>query len=244
MAIFIAVCDDEIEISSELERYLMDIFSKLNIKYEIDVYYSGFALCEKMKVGAHYDLIFLDIEFAKGEINGVEVGKFIREAHQNDTVSIVYMSWEKRYSLQLHDIQPLNFIIKPMEFEKVEQVVKKHLARAEIWFSHLTYKFGHDIYKVRVRDIAYVESQGRKLILHLANGVQEVFYGSLKGLYKEQLQRFNFLFIHVAYAVNYDHVKLYRYDEIVLENNVTLPISQTRRKAIRDSFSAINKRRM
>ena len=115
----IAICDDEQKIGAELEAALIDIFGKLHIEHEIEVYLAGEALYRKMEAGTHYDLIFLDIEFTKNEINGVEVGRLIREAHQNNIVSIVYISWEKKYSMQLFSIRPLNFLIKPLEYEEI-----------------------------------------------------------------------------------------------------------------------------
>ncbi|MCL2255155.1 MAG: DNA-binding response regulator, partial [Lachnospiraceae bacterium] len=91
--VVVAICDDEIDLGAELERTLIEIFTKLNVKYEIEVFLTGEELCRRMESGSRYDLIFLDIEFAKSEINGVEVGRLIREAQQNHIVSIVYISW-------------------------------------------------------------------------------------------------------------------------------------------------------
>jgi len=93
--IFVAVCDDELKIGAELEGALINIFGKRSIKYEIDVFYTGEELCKEMETGKHYDLIFLDIEFAQTEINGVDVGRLIRDVHHNYLASIVYISWEK-----------------------------------------------------------------------------------------------------------------------------------------------------
>ena len=91
MKTFVAICDDENRVASELEQILIDIFSSLGIKYEIDVLYSGLKLKKELESGSHYDIIFLDIEFAKEEINGVEIGRLIRDAHKNNTVAIVFI---------------------------------------------------------------------------------------------------------------------------------------------------------
>ncbi len=116
MTLLVAICDDERRVSAELESILMKILGKLNIKYVIDVYFSGEELCREMENGAHYNLIFLDIEFSKDSINGLEVGSVIREVHQNNMVSIVYISWEIKHSMKLFDIRPLNFLIKQLKY--------------------------------------------------------------------------------------------------------------------------------
>jgi DNA-binding LytR/AlgR family response regulator len=241
---FISICDDEKNISGELESFLIEILSKLNVKYEIDVYFSGTEICKKLEEGVHYDLIFLDIEFAKDEINGVEVGQFVRDEYKNHAASIVFISWERKYSMQLFDIQPLNFLIKPLAYDKVEQVVRRYLYIAGLWSSHFTYKIGHDTFKVQVKDIIYVESLDRKLILYLTDGRREEFYGSLKKTFKEQLQKFDFLFIHASYAVNYDYVAHYNYEEMKLDiADIILSVSQGRRKEIRAAYVDIMERR-
>jgi len=242
--LYVAVCDDETKIGAELERALINIFNKLNVKYEIDVFFAGKELHNKMKTGAHYDLIFLDIEFTQNEINGVEVGRLIRDVHQNHLSAIVYISWEKKYALQLFDIQPLNFLLKPLNHEKIENTVRKYLKIARQWSEVFTYKIGHDTLKIQIKDIVYLESNGRKLFIHLADGRKEEFYGSLKTAYEEQLKTFDFLFIHNAYIVNYDHISALKIDHVLLVNSATpLPISKHRRNEVRDSYFEIMKRR-
>jgi len=244
MALFIAICDDEKRICAELENVLINILCKHNIKHEIDVYFTGEELCAKMETGAHYNLIFLDIEFAQNAINGVDVGKHIREAYRNNMVSIVYISWEMKYSMQLFDIRPFNFLIKPLDYKKVEQVIKTYLSISGLWLRDFTYKIGHDIYKVYIKDIVFVQSVKRKLVLHLANGKQEEFYGTLKEIFQEQLQKYDFLFIHAAYAVNYDYIAAIKFDELILTNSETpLPISQPRRKEVRKAYYNIMEKR-
>lgn len=245
MKIFVAICDDENRVASELESILIEIFSNFSIKYEIDVYYTGAALYKAMESSdVHYDLIFLDIEFSKEEINGVEVGRHIRDVNRNNDVSIVYISWEKKYSMELFDTQPLNFIIKPLIYENVEKVVKKYLDLAGLWTSHFTYQIGQDVYKVKMKDIVYLESLDRKLMIHLSDGSQDEFYGSLRTVYQEQLQKYDFLYIHSAYVVNYDFVEHYAYEELKLEDiNALFSISQGRRKEVRAKYHTIMEKR-
>ncbi|MCL1917541.1 MAG: LytTR family DNA-binding domain-containing protein [Peptococcaceae bacterium] len=243
--VIVAICDDEVKIGAELERILITIFDELNITHEIDVFFSGEELCRKLETKAHYDLIFLDIEFSKNEMNGVEVGRLIRDAHQNYMASIVYISWEKNYALQLFDIQPLNFLIKPLECEKIKEVVRMYMKIAGLWSGEFTYKKGHDTFKVQIKDIIYLESYDRKLMLHLADGRKEEFYGSIKEVYQEQLKRFDCLFIHNSYVVNYDYITALKFDHMLLADSGTaLPISKHRRNEVRTRYYEIMKRRM
>jgi len=244
MTLLVAICDDEKRICAELECALSEMLYKQNIKYEIDVYHNGEELCAKMENGTHYNLLFLDIEFAQNAINGVEVGRRIREAYRNDLTSIVYISWEMKYSMQLFDIRPFNFLIKPLDYAKINQIVTSYLRIAGLWVGEFTYKIGYSTHKVQVKDIVYLQSDKRKLILHLIGGRKEEFYGTLKEVYQEQLQRFDFIFIHASCVVNYDYIAVAKYDEMVLIDGITsLSISQPKRREVKEIFYDIMEKR-
>jgi DNA-binding LytR/AlgR family response regulator len=57
----IAICDDEMEICSQVENILVDILKELAIKFEIDVFNNGKKLCNELR-RTQYDIIFLDID--------------------------------------------------------------------------------------------------------------------------------------------------------------------------------------
>ncbi len=40
--------------------------------------------------------------------------------------------------------------------------------------------------------------------------------------------------LHRSYLINFNHISIFRYDEVVMSNGDILPISQSRRKAIRE----------
>ena len=240
----IAICDDETTIGAELERALIDILNRTQTEHNIDVFFSGEELYQHMEKGSHYDLIFLDIEFAKNEINGVEVGRLIRDAQQNNLVSIVYMSWVKDYAFDLFDVRPLNFLIKPLEPSLIEKTIRTYLKIAGLWSGEFSYSIGRDTFKVKVKDIVYLESRDKKLIIYFANGSTAGFYGAIKEVYREQLKKFDFLFIHAAYVVNFDYISAIRYDRVFLADSATpIPISQGRRNEIREKYCEIIKRR-
>jgi len=245
MTLFVAICDDERAICANLESMLMSIFDKRNIKYELDVYYNGEDLCTKMKAGAVYNLIFLDIELAQSAVNGVGVGRLIRETHKNNIASIVYISWETKYSMQLFAVRPLDFLVKPLDYEMIEHVINTYQDIHGIWAKDFTYKIGHDIFKVQVKDIVYVQSVKRKLILYLSDGRQEEFYGALNEIYQEQLEKYDFLHIHASYIVNFDFIQAIKFDKVTLTTlPVSLPVSQRKRSEVRAAYCAILERRV
>lgn len=243
--LYIAVCDDEKNIGAELESFLLEILKKRGIEHQIDVYFSGSELFRAIQSTIRYDLVFLDIEYAQDEINGVQVGRQIRDSLLNHLTSIVYISWESSYALELFETQPLNFLIKPLSYEKIDHVVRKHLQISGHRSKDFVYKVGHDTFKVIAKDIVYLESMGRMLILHKVEGNTVEFYGSIKAAYEEQLKKCDFIQIHNSYVVNYDYIHSMKIDQVHLVDNIaSLPISKHRRGEVKEKFFQIMNRKV
>ena len=237
----IAVCDDEKGTVAELERSLADIFAGRKMAHKTDCFYSANELCRALESGKRYDLIFLDIMFAENEMSGVELGRFIREQEDNH-VSIVYISWEQQEVRPLIKTNPLDFLTKPLTIEKIEEAVQAYLHRAAP-VALFTWKKARTTYSVPIKDIVYFESRKREILICRADGTKDSFYGRLKELYDDQLKNFDFLFSHASYLVNYDYVASAEYNYLHLSGGESLPISQNRRKEIRDLYFAISQQR-
>ncbi|WMM25682.1 LytTR family DNA-binding domain-containing protein [Tissierella sp. MB52-C2] len=226
----IAICDDENSICNQLEEILEGLEKKFSKELQIDIFYSGEELCSYLSQDNHYDIIFLDIELE--EMNGVEVGQVIRDKMLNETTQIIYISGKETYAMELFKIRPLDFIIKPFNYNKIQDVVEIALRIIQRDEKVFQYKVGHTTYNLPIRDIIYFESKNREVIIHTING-SEVFYGRLKDIY-EYLNQFKFIHIHKSYLVNYNHITKLEYHQVTMSNKVILPISQANRKKVRE----------
>jgi len=226
----IAVVDDENIICAQIEQYLLRIAKELNIHFEIDVFYSGRELCKHLKQSVCFDVIFLDIEM--DDISGITASEFIRKQLVDDGVQIVYVSGKTQYALELFQYSPLDFLVKPVEYGKLKEVIIKISRVMGLWIDVFSYKKNHDTVKVKLKDILYFESEGRKIKVVTTNGTDE-FYAIMEDL-TSQLERFDFLSIHRSFLVNYHQVKVFRYDEVEMTNNTVLRIGRSKRKEIQD----------
>ena len=86
----IAICDDDEMFCHDLEQKLNKIFCREKWLIEIEIFFDGETMFQYMKHRNRYDLIFLDIELKK--INGVTVGKAIRDRLQDENTQVVYIS--------------------------------------------------------------------------------------------------------------------------------------------------------
>jgi len=243
MPLRVAICDDERQVCADLEAALRKILAGRGIAHEIDVFRDTEGLRSVMEAGVRYGLIFLDIEFADGEMDGVELGGLIRHAYDRLSTSIVYISWESKYSRALIGNRVLEFLDKPLEYGEIERVTLSHLRLFRIGSEDFVYRTRTETRSVKIADIAYIESANRKLILHLSDGGKRVFYGILKDVYAERLRDADFLHIHASYAVNFCHVKSMARGRVVLSTGATLPISKQKRDDAEDAYFEILERR-
>ena len=224
----IAICDDDGFICDQLEDLLHIYGTTIVEEMDIESFLSGEELCQRLYEGIFFDIIFLDIELKL--LNGIEVGKIIREQMSNEITQIIYISGKENYAIQLFKIRPLDFIIKPLTYDKITAPLKHALKIINGNKKLLSYKKGQTSYKVPINDIIYFESKSRKVNIITVKEV-DTFYGSLEEI-AERLPYF--IYIHKSYLVNYNYVVKIEYHQLTLLNNIVLPISQNRRKKVRD----------
>jgi len=235
----IAVCDDENIICVNIENMLSKISNQLSENIEVAIFYSGEELINTILHGDYFDLIFQDIELQK--LNGVEVGKIIRDDMSNETTQIVYISAKDSYAMELFQVRPLNFLIKPIQQEKIEEVIIKTIKLIDLNNRFFEYKNGNGNYKVPFKNILYFESDGRKINIVFKNEVKS-YYGKLTEVEK-QLGKQDFIQIHKSFLINYNHVTEYQYDYVKMSNNSILSISKNNRKAVREQLLHRNQRK-
>ena len=226
----IAICDDDKVIGSEIESLILEYQQMIRSEFEIEVFESGLELYAYLKKGNSVDLIFLDIEME--DMDGIEIGEKIRVEMNDYRTSIIYVSGKDGYDRKLFDFQPLHFLSKPIEKRKIfadlELAIKLFKNNNHIF----SFKTGHDMNRIPMNNILYFESKGRKV--RIVTLEQEYFfYGTIEHVLHELPQK-SFLQIHRSYIINYNHVKVFSYDKVMMQDNKCLSIGQKRRQAVRD----------
>lgn len=226
----IAICDDEQAIGSQIENILLKYSKRTYLEVDITVFYSGEELYRYIETGHEFDLIYLDIEMEL--MNGLEVGKKIRNTMKDHKTEIVYISGKDGYDRQLFDVQPLHFIAKPIDPKMVIEDLNLAMLRVEKLGGIFTYRKTIETYKVPIKDIIYFESMDRELRIVSINN-EDIFYGIIQQIF-ETVAKYQFIKIHRSYIVNYRHIAIFKYDEVIMSNGIRLPISQSRRKEVRE----------
>lgn len=225
----VAICDDEAAICTQIERIVEKFSRQEAVAMDVELFLTGKELCRFIESEHSFDIIFLDIEL--NDINGVEVGKFIREKQNDQVVQIVYISAQTKYCMELFDIRPMNFLEKPIDEVKINKLLKLLLELYPGAGQIFLYRIGHADYKELIKNILYFESGNRTVRMVTQSG-DAIFYSTLAKV-QTQLAKSDFIQIHKSYLVNYLHVIEVGTKEVKMSNQQILPISQSQRKVVR-----------
>lgn len=225
----IGICDDENGFVLELRKNLLEYSMEKNVEIMIYPYNNSKDMLSDIEKGVNLDLIFLDIQLK--EISGVEVGKKIRSNLENETIQIVFVSSIKNYAMQLFDLRPMNFLIKPINYDKTKFILDEYERLFCLNNSYFEYHIGKSVCKVNEQVILYFQSQAKKVHMYMCNDQVE-FYDKLSEIMR-RLKDKNFCMVHKSFIINMRYATEYKRDCDVMANGEVIPVS----RAMKDNLN-------
>lgn len=158
------------------------------------------------------DLLLLDIQMP--ELSGIDLLKTLK----NKPFTIFTTAYEA-YALEGYNLDVVDYLLKPIAFERFLQAVNKVLERSiqrppvqEAMSTpalpvkdFILVKSDHKIHRLPLEDITYIQSMREYVAYYTPNG-RILALGSLKNL-EEELPAERFQRIHKSYIVALDKVK-------------------------------------
>lgn len=227
----IAVCDDQESMSEIISKKIKE--QQIGETCQVDIFHTGEDVLKAME-HVRYDLYYLDIELKEGGMNGYKLAELIRE--RNYSAILIFLSSHDEYACKAYEVEALRFLKKPIEEEKFQEAFKKALKLLLKGRWIFSYTVNYQEKRISVREIRYLESKGRKIILHTNTGGKETFYGSLKEIQKDLEGRF-FAMCHSSYLVNLEYVEGISADMICLSSGERLPISRRCKSVVHSKYT-------
>ena len=227
----IAICDDEEIFGKQIEKVIWHSAEKFDEKIQVLIFTSGEELLEYMSRNT-VDLLFLDIEL--GEMTGIQVSYQIRKEDCNEQTQLVYITGKEGYERELFDFQPLNFISKPLNEEKIEECIDmayRRLINGERKFhfvSHYENRF------IPIKHIISFETEGKEIIINLVKK-KEKFRSSMNQV-ENQVKGNGFFRISQSVIVNVNYIKQFDGDKIVMKDGKIYYVSRSRLKKVRQWY--------
>ncbi|UZT06168.1 LytTR family DNA-binding domain-containing protein [Clostridium sp. LQ25] len=234
----IAICDDERTILNDITINIERFIKGNSYKGDIDSFLDGCELLNKIENNEqYYDIYILDVEM--DTINGVEIAKRIRKA-QKDAL-IVFLTGYDTWMPQAFDVQVFNYILKSNKSDKLEEVLVKALESIKAKRTLFYFKQGKNLISIPYKKIYYFESEKRKAKIIL-NDVEYSYYDKLDTI-ENNVREDIFIRVHTSFLVNMEHIHKFDGKSIILDNNLTVPVSQKYAYSFNMSFIEFIKRR-
>ena len=223
------VCDDNLEHQKNIGKIIEQFFLEKKIAYKIEYFSDGQEMLETFAQKRELvDAFFMDIEL--GAVNGIEIAKELLKMREDNR--IIYISSHKKYVFNVFDTHPVNYLVKPLNKQKVfhvlERIYEKERIPRKIKLTVERRSFELDVDK-----IIYIQSQGR--VLHIYTKNDEFMTYEKVDRIVQQLNAIKegFIRIHKSYVINYDHVEAFRWNEVLMDNGQVLSISRPYREDVK-----------
>jgi DNA-binding LytR/AlgR family response regulator len=214
----IAICDDE----RILCENLYTLVKNQNEHCHVDIYASGDELLDAKK---DYDIYFLDIQMSG--IDGMKTAAQIREREESKESVIIFITALKEYMANAFDVKAFHYLVKPLDENKFKEVfsraVSDYKKTSKNADKHILIKISNTYHKIFIKDISYIESQGKKVIIHLGSETTE-YYGTIAEL--EKTLGNSFFRSHRCYLINLSYVTRYNATSIWLRTGEEIFLAQ------------------
>jgi len=216
----IAICEDTKTDALHLRKAVERYFSENQIAAEIDLFESGESFLAEF-APEKYQIVFMDIFMSENGLNGMETAKKLKDI--DEEVSIIFTTTTTEYSIEGYNVA-VYYIVKPVEYENLIRAMQKCRNLLERHAASIEIAVNRSLLKIRLRDIYYVEVQGRNCVF-VTEDEKVTSVRTFSGLLQE-LGGMPFLQCHRSYIVNLYHVERLENRDFILKNGQIIPISK------------------
>ena len=217
----IAVCDDD----RAAREHIISLIREQAENAEISAFSSGEELLSSRE---DFHIAFLDMEM--GQMSGMDTARLIRQGQEekgNAASIIIFVTGYDRYMNEAFDVSAFHYLLKPVNEEKFRSVFQRALkelsAAEERTRRYILVKSRGVQQKVYLKEVCYIESANKKVIMHTDTEVLEC-YGKMEEL--EQMAGEGFYRCHRCYLVNMEKIASYSASAIQVVNGDTLILAR------------------
>lgn len=242
----IALCDDSpiqlrgiVIVLNKIQDYIKSE-STHNITFDLELFENGLDLLARMQQ-TEFDVFILDIMMER--LDGLDLAHKIQIRYHWKAHIILLTSYEK-YALKAHEVGAFRYVLK----NNMEDGLKKGLL-------HLLNILEGPIKPYTLSDhklllpappdsMYYLKSDNHYVLFFYGHfGLrQSPLYPGPLALYARTLAPFDFIYCHRSYLVNVRKINKIRYTELLLSNDVRIPIGRDRKTEIEEAYSAYRQR--
>ena len=231
----IAVCDDEKNDRDRVHGLLDEYLKEKNVSAEVRVFDHPDKLLEECE-DFRPQIYILDIVMPM--VTGIQAARDIRW-NQPDA-QIVFITSESSYALESFDVNPINYILKPVEREKLFSTLDLAISRIkDEGEKSISVKEKSGFRTLRLNEIMYIDYRNHVVSYHLSDG-ETVSTATLRIGFTEYMEKnhrgTDFIRCHESIAVNVAAIDKLTKTDITLRNGEVIPVSKSRYPEVVDCY--------
>jgi DNA-binding LytR/AlgR family response regulator len=188
----------------------------------------AFSFLDKKQV----DIVFIDIQMPK--LTGLE---FIKKMQHRP--KFVITSAYREYALDGFELEVLDFLVKPISYERFLKAISKLLSSSAVLIQNDTnaarfifIREKRRMTKVLLDEISLLESQ--KDYIRIVTDKTEFTTRGTISYYEEWLPKAEFIRVHRSFIISISKISHYSEEDIELHNGIIVPLGDLYRKSFRD----------
>lgn len=229
----IAICDDMPDFLADTKN-IIEQWNNRPDDMTISLFTDGDTLIESHAV-TPFDIILLDIVMPL--LSGIETAAEIRRTDRS--VRIVFLSSSAEFALDSYSVKAANYLLKPIDSNLLWNCLNELYTDILNYAKCITIKCATTMHRVELRNIEYVEAQGKQVHFSLTNGTDikalDPFYVYENKLLLED----GFFKCHRSYLVNMNKIETYTLKEIKMRSGSRLPISRSCQKDFEAAYFSL-----
>lgn len=197
---------------------------KLNVLYADSDVFKAIEILNSEPV----DLIFIDIQMP--QLTGIELMQMFNQKH-----NFIITSAYPHYALEAFQFHVVDFLLKPITFNRFYQSVEKFSRWQETFQraeeeSFLFVKADRKHYKIATNSILFIE--GLKDYIRIHNSTEKIIVLENMKDILEKLPQKQFVRIHRSFIIPKNRIKVIEGNQIQMTDGTNLPIGETYRKLV------------
>lgn len=228
----ISICDDDEIFCKDLKKQLTLILNEFSIDFKLYIFHTPEPLLTVIQNELDkFHLIILDIILDKG--NGIDIGKKIRNLGVQ--ASILFLTSTKDYSYEGYSVYPIHYLLKPVEKEKLMEILKKdYFGRFQP--KHILLPCQGQNKVIEINSIWYIETLNRKIIIHTQT--EQIQYTDTLQDILNQLPEKQFIRCHKSFIINMSKLITFSRSGFTLKDNTVIPAGRAFYNAAVSDFIA------
>lgn len=223
----IVICDDNLNIISEIKEILNEYSAIKNVPLEISAFDNGKAVIDS---NDNYNIAILDVEMP--DMNGIALGEELRK--RNKQIVLIYLTAHSQYLDSALNLNAARFFEKPIDKDRFFSGMDNALERIDNTTINFFIRDDKTQVRVTAESIIYIEISHRKTKVVTEDKIY--FTTHTLDYFKDRLVSSIFAQPHKSYIINFNFITAYERGEIVLDSRYKIPISRSKQTEFHKSF--------